>query len=474
MSVSSRLRRKIKEGICSNSLGNEIADMMGGAKEKFKVSCMSAVTANVREITQLVCPAETGRYERTSITVTADVADDTNQKYFILYDSAGSVGVYMENGAGGVPAGLAGVARLIKITTVATGDLIGAVGTKIGNALAADSQFVKISDDSAGTYIIEDVAMGTRADIDVTGAAGYTASVTVQGLPSVYNGKTIVLQDEAGSVGFWFDVDNGGTTIPAAATACDRAVEITTVANNTSTTAVGTAIYNEIDGDAKFVGTSNAAGTIKVRSTTYGPKTAGTAGTSATTVTVDTAGADSNYQGDYLLAFDKNGTVGFYVDVDNLSISVPTVVAACDRVVKIDTVTSLMTAIQAAAVMYTAIDADAEFVGIEDLLTGEFIIENKEIGAGFVGRVNDVNTIETTVITIGKADGGTLTTLAKKALQNSFCVSKNNVYYLEIVRVIEGGSTSIIAAAKLQKCKELLNVMLCDNASFKEVIALYA
>jgi len=64
-----------------------------------------------------------------------------------------------------------------------------------------------------------------------------------------------VLQDVAGGVAFWFDVDDSGTTIPAGASAENRAIEITTIVTNDSAATVAAAVQVAIDADGQFSAT---------------------------------------------------------------------------------------------------------------------------------------------------------------------------------------------------------------------------
>lgn len=58
---------------------------------------------------------------------------------------------------------------------------------------------------------------------------------------------------------------------------------------------------------------------------------------------------------------DKAGTVGFWIDVDAGGGSAPAAAAACTRNVKINTITTGMTAAQVAGVVATAVNADSKF-----------------------------------------------------------------------------------------------------------------
>jgi hypothetical protein len=135
---------------------------------------------------------------------------------------------------------------------------------------------------------------GVKETTDFTAAADVAGSL---------NQTYFLLQDEHGSVGFWIDVDDSGSTIPAGASAADRAVEITTVSTGDSATTVGSAVYAAIIADSKFeAGIDNADGTFTVQSTTYGAKTDGADGDTGFTIAEGTAGGPTLSAGDFVVA----------------------------------------------------------------------------------------------------------------------------------------------------------------------------
>ena len=94
---------------------------------------------------------------------------------------------------------------------------------------------------------------------------GSTAIACVADVAGSLDRVYFILQDAAGSVAFWIDVDNSGSLIPAGASAADRAVEITTITTAMTAAQVGTAVYNAVTGDAQFeAGTDDLVGNITV------------------------------------------------------------------------------------------------------------------------------------------------------------------------------------------------------------------
>lgn len=115
--------------------------------------------------------------------------------------------------------------------------------------------------------------------------------VAVADVAASLDGTYFILYDEVGSVAFWIDVDDSGTTIPSGASAADRAVEITTITTGMTAAQVGTAVYTAIVADSKFeAGADNLDGTFTVASTTTGDKTPGADGDTGFTITETLAG----------------------------------------------------------------------------------------------------------------------------------------------------------------------------------------
>ncbi len=125
------------------------------------------------------------------------------------------------------------------------------------------------------------------------------------------DGEGIILQDDAGSVAFWIDVDNSGTTIPAWASAADRAVEVTGVVTDDTDIAVAIAMAATINGDSKF---SAPVPTTAVFTVTHSPAGARSAGgangqpATAFSFATTTAGADAVEGGSKYTIKDNNSS----------------------------------------------------------------------------------------------------------------------------------------------------------------------
>ncbi|MFH1993451.1 MAG: flagellar hook protein FlgE [Pseudomonadota bacterium] len=120
----------------------------------------------------------------------------------------------------------------------------------------------------------------TKEITDITCVADVAASL---------DGKYFTLYDDGGSVAFWIDVDNSGTTIPAGASAAARAVEITTIATGMTAAQVAAQVQAAIDADAKFSATA-ADAVVTVTDASTGARTNASAGTSGFTATATAQG----------------------------------------------------------------------------------------------------------------------------------------------------------------------------------------
>ena len=100
--------------------------------------------------------------------------------------------------------------------------------------------------------------------IDEGSVKEISSIVTVADIAGSLDGKYFVMQELAGSVAFWIDVDDSGTAEPAHG--ADRSVEITTITAGMTAAQVGTAVYNAVIGDSEFaLGSDGLAGTIYIK-----------------------------------------------------------------------------------------------------------------------------------------------------------------------------------------------------------------
>ena len=201
-----------------------------------------------------------GQSEITQITCTDASALDG--KTFILRDDGGSVGVWfdVDNNGTSQPAAAGNCTRALEITTVTTGMTAAQVATALAAALTADSKFTATNPSSGVVLCTVDIhqALTDAADsVNVAAVAELTRITAVADVASSLHQKGFILSDDAGTVGFWFDVGGGGTA-PATILACARQVEITTISADDSAAVVAGKLVTAIDADAKFTALINA------------------------------------------------------------------------------------------------------------------------------------------------------------------------------------------------------------------------
>ena len=312
---------------------------------------------------------------------TAGVDSSLDGKYFILQDKAGSVAFWIDVDNDGTTVPAHGADRAVEITTITTGMAIGAVGTAVYNAVIGDSEFAAGTDDAAGALTVVDAKYGARSAASA-GDSGFTVGENTTGVDSSLDGKYFTLQDGAGSVAFWIDVDNDGTAAPVHG--ADRAVEITTISTGDVIGTVGTAVYTAVVADSKFeAGSDDLAGNLTIQNAEFGPRAAASAGTSGFTVGENTAGTGLDRA--YFLLEDVAGTVAFWIDIDDSGSTIPAGASAADRAVEITTISNGDVIGDVGTLVYTAVVADSKFEAGSDDLAGGLIIQH--VDTGYYGSV---------------------------------------------------------------------------------------
>jgi hypothetical protein len=281
-----------------------------------------------------------------AITTTAvGHASNLHTKYFILKDEVGTVGVWFDVDAAGASAPSHGAARAVKIDSVTSGMTAAQVGTKVYDAIHADSKFNGVSDTS-GTIVVVSTTYGNKTG-QGAGDSGFTVTEHTAGVASALTGKYFKLADVSGTVAFWFDVGNEGTSAPTHG--ADRAVEITSVTRGMTAAQVAGVVRTAIDNDSKFdVGTLTDA-TFNAVCKDLKSVANGTAGDSGFTVSTVTQGADTTSPTGAIwtaIAAGKKGVVDISAATDAASVAtaVQTVLAALTDIGTVITVGSASTA----------------------------------------------------------------------------------------------------------------------------------
>lgn len=128
-----------------------------------------------------------GLAEITEIDTVADSGGSLDARFFIIFDAAGSVGVWIDVDDSGtsIPAGAAAADRAIEVTGVTTGMSDVDVAIQIASTLNGDPAFTAPVP-SVATAVITDAADGSRVDAADGGAAtGFSFNVTQQGVDEV-------------------------------------------------------------------------------------------------------------------------------------------------------------------------------------------------------------------------------------------------------------------------------------------------
>lgn len=135
---------------------------------------------NTTKLNNLLGYDPSGFQEVTEIRAVADVSDSLDGKYFVLRDSAGSVGVWIDvdNSGTAAPAGATACTRQIEITTIVTGDSAATIATAIAAVLEADAAFTASATGSLIT--VTDAAVGARTAA-ADGNAGFTITRWITG-----------------------------------------------------------------------------------------------------------------------------------------------------------------------------------------------------------------------------------------------------------------------------------------------------
>jgi uncharacterized phage protein gp47/JayE len=245
-----------------------------------------------------------GNQEVTKVTTIADVvgsptvstvssvlpAAGLDGTYFVIEDSAGLVAVYYDVGTPSPGAGALGVNRVLVVTL--TGAESDATVTALtSGVIAADTQFT--SSFLGTTITITNVDNGPYA---VAADGGVPTGFSFAGTPGTpdisLDGTYFILQDQNGSVAFWYDT-TGATSEPLHG--ADRSIEITTVLPGDSANDVASKTAVVINGDAEFSATA-LADDITVTDAVNGARPAANAGSSGFTVTQITPGQDDGVE----------------------------------------------------------------------------------------------------------------------------------------------------------------------------------
>lgn len=278
--------------ILSISSGSGVSNMNSG---QFKIFNKSGLTVRVFNPSATITTA--GSFETTSITTVDDIGGspttyyvDTvpdiggslHQKYFIVYDTQGSVAVWYDINNSGALAPSHGANRAIKVSSIITNDTATTIATKTGIALATDAFWV---DAIGNTLTLQNINNGPLSASNA-GTSGFSITDVIGVADITVNGKFFKIYDENGSVAVWYDNDSNGIQEPFHG--CDRSIRVTGVpypeANVTiPASTVAAATVAALNPDLLF-SASNVGNLITVLNSSSGNMTNASAETSGFTI----------------------------------------------------------------------------------------------------------------------------------------------------------------------------------------------
>jgi phage tail-like protein len=109
--------------------------------------------------------------------------------------------------------------------------------------------------------------------------------------PAGIDGTWFQMYDTAGTVGFWFDVDDSGTSEPAGSAAADRSIEINTINTGDSDSDIATKIAAAMDADAQYSAVVENSTEVVAEDAVSEPRSDASSETSGFTISIDRQGA---------------------------------------------------------------------------------------------------------------------------------------------------------------------------------------
>lgn len=230
------------------------------------------------------------------VTFVADVGDSLDETYFIMHDGSGTVAYWIatDNNPGAVePSHSAN--RSVKITTINTDDSATVVRNKVKAYVVADGFTCTDlgSDSFVATMTMVGPSLGTLP-------SGFSLSISQEGKSAWdLNGKYFVLPKQSNTTrGFWFDIDNNGTTAPS--TGATSNFEINSITLDMDEEKIFEEISNAISETGLYLSEYSVGGVLVTDIATGAITTQLNAGTSGFIMTQVQAGVTSPVAGKLL------------------------------------------------------------------------------------------------------------------------------------------------------------------------------
>lgn len=248
----------------------------------------SPTGAGAAEVNEITTVADVlGTAAEHEITTVGDVGGSLDGTYFILHDLNGPVAFWIDVDDSGTTEPTHGASRSVEITTITAGDSDSVVASKIATVIEGDPEFTA---SSLGAVITVTNAGVGAVPAGSAGTTGFTVNNTVAGVDKdSLDGTYFILEDQNGSVAFWFDVDANGTLEPIHG--ADRSVQIATVLSGDDANTVAGRVAAAVGADAEF-SASAAGNVVTATDANNGARPAPSDGTSGFSISTTVNGSD--------------------------------------------------------------------------------------------------------------------------------------------------------------------------------------
>lgn len=251
----------------------------------------AATGLGVQEVEDITTTADVIGTNTVSIVSNVTASAALDGKWFKINDSAGSVAVYYNVGTPNPGAGALGVNRVIEIGPLTGAESAATVTALTSGVIDADPMFT--ASYLSTTVTITNAQFGSYAiSIDGTTPTGFTFGGSLGSAANSLTGKYFILEDQNGTVAFWYDT-NGITSEPLHG--ANRSVRIDTVVSGDSANTVATKTAVVINNDANFSATA-LTNVVTATNLQNGPRPNFSAGTSGFAVTQVTPGIDTSFE----------------------------------------------------------------------------------------------------------------------------------------------------------------------------------
>lgn len=322
-----------------------------------------------------------------------------------------------------------------------TGITSGNEGTFRINNVSTAGKYVDVYNPSASPTPVGQVDKFTASGVTPAGVKMVqTITTTAEGAGTtlVTSGDYFLLNDQSGSVVFWYDVDAAGTVQPSVPGA-GRFVKINTVNTGDTAAVVASKTSAIVGSDTEFTTSYSSGSSFTVTNNFIGPVTAGTNGSGIVfTFATSTLGVADALGGKYFKMYDPVGSVAVWLNVNGE----PIPPHGCLRAIQV-ILTPGDSASMVASKIAAAIDADAEFAATSS--TTNVYVSNYNNGAR--GTAVDGTSPYNTGFTVAVTQVGTNDTYdapSSDAGLTMFPLLSTNVS--SIVSVINTSATMVASA----------------------------